>query len=89
MFRTKSPRRLTCGPRGPGLALVRREGQEVCIDLPDGQEIVVTLLDAARGRGRLHVVAPKNLNIRRGELPRRLDSIGRSAGPANTQQPAA
>lgn len=51
----------------PGLTLSRRTGEEVIIRTPDGQEIVVTVVDLQRGRMRLQIEAPPDVVILRGE----------------------
>ena len=40
---------------------------EIWIELPDGQEIVVAVIDTQRGRARIGVTAPPEFHIVRGE----------------------
>jgi sRNA-binding carbon storage regulator CsrA len=55
-------------PLKGGLCIGRKEGQDVQLDLPDGRVIVVTLT-RLEGRGaRLHIHAPLDVKILRGEL---------------------
>lgn len=50
------------------LVLGRDPGQEVLIQLPDGQEITITLIDDKGRRMRIGIEAPKHFNIYRKEL---------------------
>jgi carbon storage regulator CsrA len=54
------------------LVLTRRPGSEdseILIDLPDGQTIKIQVVEIRKGACRIGIDAPKNLPIRRGELP--------------------
>lgn len=51
-----------------GLVLTRSEGEDIQIDLPDGQMIVVQIVRVDRGKVRLLTQAPETCKIRRGEL---------------------
>jgi sRNA-binding carbon storage regulator CsrA len=68
-------------PRTPGLTLARSDRQEIRILLPDGEAIVITLVEGKPGRARLHIAAPRNLKILRGEL-----GPSASSGPGSEQQ---
>lgn len=51
-----------------GLVMTRNCGEDFQIDLPDGRVAIVTVVSARQGRVRLHVHAPPELRILRGEL---------------------
>ena len=51
-----------------GLVVTRNSGEDVQIDLPDGQVAIVTVVAARDGRVKLHVHAPTSCRILRGEL---------------------
>lgn len=52
-----------------GLVVTREPGEDIQIDLPDGQTIIVQIASVDRGgRVRLLTEAPKDFLIRRGEL---------------------
>jgi sRNA-binding carbon storage regulator CsrA len=51
-----------------GLVLTRRDGEDFQIDLPDGRHVIVTAVRSHDGRTRLHVHAPSDCPILRGEL---------------------
>lgn len=53
---------------GGGLCLERRGGQDVQLDLPHGGAVIVTVIECRDGRCKLHVEAPRDVLIRRGEL---------------------
>jgi sRNA-binding carbon storage regulator CsrA len=59
-------------PEARGLSLSRKDGEAIVIELPDGRDITVTLLQSLHRRCRLHVAAPRDYPIRRGELSRRV-----------------
>lgn len=50
------------------LVLTRLKGEEVVITLPDGRQIVVTVLTAERDRARLGFTGPLDVQIDRREV---------------------
>jgi sRNA-binding carbon storage regulator CsrA len=66
----REPSRTTgyAGPGRPGLSLSRNDRQEIRIYTPAGEQIVITLLESRWGRARLHIAAPLDMKILRGEL---------------------
>ncbi len=62
------------------LVLSRTIGERILI----GQDIVVTVLEVARGRVRLGIEAPLQWSIRRMELPELTRPIGLEPIPAGT-----
>jgi sRNA-binding carbon storage regulator CsrA len=51
-----------------GLILSRREGERILFDLPSGEVIALTLLVVGRGKAKVHIVAPKQVVVWRGEI---------------------
>lgn len=51
-----------------GLVLTRKDGDDFQIKLPDGRLVIVTAVESRWGRTKLHVHAPSDCNIVRGEL---------------------
>jgi carbon storage regulator len=60
------------------LVLSRKENERLII----GENIVVQIVRAAGGKVRLGIEAPRDVAIRREELPRRLPSAGKRRGDA-------
>lgn len=52
------------------LALGRRKGESVTVDLPDGRTIKVTVYEIDRGCAKLLFEAPRDVTILRDELRR-------------------
>jgi carbon storage regulator CsrA len=50
------------------LVLTRKTGEEIRIDLGNGRELVVTLIEAKNGKARLGFSAPREVQISRAEL---------------------
>lgn len=53
---------------GEGLIVSRKQGEQIQITTPDGEEILITFLELKTGRARVRVSAPQNVRIRRGEI---------------------
>lgn len=53
------------------LVLTRRIGESVIVELPDGRDFYVTLVETRSGQAKLMFTAPKDVRIRREELPSR------------------
>lgn len=62
------------------LVLTREKGSDVYLELPDGSEIVVTLVGFKNGKARVGFTAPASVHIVRSEL-READQ-GAKAGSA-------
>jgi sRNA-binding carbon storage regulator CsrA len=58
-------------PHARGLVLGRRDGESIVIELADGTDITVTVVQSLATRVRFHIDAPRALNVRRSELPTR------------------
>ena len=52
------------GPASPGLVLTRKPGEVIYI----GEDIVITLLETRAQQTKLHISAPRDVNVSRGEF---------------------
>jgi carbon storage regulator len=59
------------------LVLSRKENESIVLTLPNGQEIVVTVVEIDRGKIRLGFEAPLDIKIFRTEIWRGQDAIRR------------
>lgn len=58
------------------LTLSRREQERIRLTTPDGSIIWIVLCEAERGRARIGISAPKEVEIKREELLNQGDSNG-------------
>lgn len=61
------------------LVLTREKGSQVYLELPDGSEIVVTLVSFKNGKARVGFDAPASIHIVRSEL-READKGAKAGG---------
>lgn len=59
----------TARARKRGLVLTRKVGEEMLLDLPNGETIVVTVVNIRGTRVRLHTAASPEIGVRRPESP--------------------
>lgn len=52
------------------LIITRQEGEVVTLPLPDGREVLITLLDVRPGVIKFGVVAPQDVPVHREEVQR-------------------
>lgn len=56
------------------LVLSRRDGEQIVV----GDDVIIKVLAVARGRVRVGIEAPRNIQVRRSEIPSRENNLSES-----------